>query len=64
MGPSAWTGDVPTIYADASASFFIYGINGAVAIYGGCSPEEFMEKIQMIQEVIGPYNPEDDEEDD
>lgn len=37
---------------------------GAIAIYGGCSPAEFMEKIRMIQEAVGPYEPEDEEEDD
>lgn len=37
---------------------------GAVAIYGGCSPAEFMKKIRMIQEAIGPYDPADDEEED
>ena len=35
---------------------------GAVAIYGGCNPAEFMERIRMIQNAVGPYEPEDEEE--
>lgn len=37
---------------------------GALAIYGGCNPTEFMEKIRQIQEAVGPYDPTEDNEDD
>ena len=35
---------------------------GAVAIQAGCNPAEFMEKIRQIQESVGPWEPEDEEE--
>ena len=33
---------------------------GAVAIHGGCNPAEFMEKIRVIQDAVGPYDPDDE----
>lgn len=36
--------------------------NGAVAIHAGCAPAEFMAKIRLIRDAIGPYEPEDDED--
>ena len=35
---------------------------GAVAIHGGCNPAEFMERIRVIQDAVGPYDPDDEEE--
>ena len=37
---------------------------GAVAIYAGCNPKEFLERIRLIQDAVGPYDPADDEDDD
>jgi hypothetical protein len=31
--------------------------DGAVAIHAGCNPAEFMAKIRLIQDAIGPYQP-------
>ena len=35
---------------------------GAVAIHAGCNPAEFMEKVRQIQDAVGPWEPEDEEE--
>jgi len=35
---------------------------GTVAIYGGCTPADFMEKIRAIQEAVGPYVPDEDDD--
>ena len=34
---------------------------GAIAIHGGCNPAEFMERIQMIQDAVGPYDPDEEQ---
>lgn len=35
---------------------------GSIAIHAGCNPAEFMEKVLQIQEAVGPWEPEDEEE--
>ena len=35
---------------------------GAVAIHAGCNPYDFMEKVGRINEAIGPYVPDEDDE--
>lgn len=35
---------------------------GAVAIHAGCNPAEFMEKVRQIQEAVGPWEPDGEDE--